>query len=238
MLVHEGETRSNQADRRLAWSLAGIAGALNTAGFYAVGLYSANMTGNVSAFADHLGVGDLAEAGLYAALVAVFILGATSSTLLINAGRRRGIVGIYASSILAEAVLLTVLACGDVWLPAFGRGPALVFGLSFLLGLQNAVVTRISNARVRTTHVTGMITDIGIELGNLVIPDSRRWREQDASLNRENLRLHCLTVASFLCGGIVGVMAYKIAGAVLLFGAAALLFMIAVNGIIAGRRGA
>jgi uncharacterized membrane protein YoaK (UPF0700 family) len=33
----------------------------------------------------------------------------------------------------------------------------------FLMGLQNAVVTRISNARVRTTHVSGTATDIGIE---------------------------------------------------------------------------
>ena len=59
MLVQQGETRSNEADRHLAWTLAGIAGALNTAGFYAVGLYSANMTGNVSALSNHLGIGDL-----------------------------------------------------------------------------------------------------------------------------------------------------------------------------------
>ncbi len=62
MLVHEGNTRSPQADRRLAWALAGIAGGLNAAGFYAVGLYSSNMTGNVSAVADHLALGDGAPA--------------------------------------------------------------------------------------------------------------------------------------------------------------------------------
>ncbi|MGO8462711.1 DUF1275 family protein, partial [Rhizobium ruizarguesonis] len=41
----------------------------------------------------------------------------------------------------------------------------LVPGLAFLMGLQNAVVKRISDARVRTTHVSGMATDLGIELG-------------------------------------------------------------------------
>jgi uncharacterized membrane protein YoaK (UPF0700 family) len=40
--------------------------------------------------------------------------------------------------------------------------------LCFIMGLQNATVTKISGARIRTTHVTGMITDVGIELGKLV----------------------------------------------------------------------
>jgi uncharacterized membrane protein YoaK (UPF0700 family) len=43
------------------------------------------------------------------------------------------------------------------------RGSILILGLSFLMGIQNAVVPRISDARVRTTHVSGMSTDIGIE---------------------------------------------------------------------------
>ena len=32
------------------------------------------------------------------------------------------------------------------------------------MGLQNALVTRVSGAVVRTTHMTGVLTDIGIEL--------------------------------------------------------------------------
>ena len=215
----------------------GIAGALNTAGFYAVGLYSANMTGNVSALADHVGIGDLAAAGIYAALVATFIAGAATSTLLINAGRRRGLAGIYAFSILAEAVLLAGLGCADLWLPGVGRGPALAFGLSFLMGLQNAVVTRISDARVRTTHVTGMVTDIGIELGNLVDLRKRAGYEREVALNRDKLTLHGQTVAAFLIGGVLGVLAYRAVGALLLFGAAAALLALAAPAIMLGRRG-
>jgi len=96
MLIHQGEARSSKADRHLAWSLAGVAGALNAAGFYAVALYSANMTGNVSALADHLGMRNLTSAAPYLALVMTFISGAMISTLLVNAGRRRGLAGIYA----------------------------------------------------------------------------------------------------------------------------------------------
>ncbi|WP_316568022.1 DUF1275 family protein [Myxococcus sp. MxC21-1] len=35
------------------------------------------------------------------------------------------------------------------------------------MGLQNALVTRVSGAVVRTTHITGILTDIGIQVVRL-----------------------------------------------------------------------
>ena len=240
MLVQSGEARDGGADRRLAWSLAGIAGALNAAGFYAVGVFSSNMTGNVSSLADHLALADLAATLPYLGLVAAFISGAAVSAVLINAGRRRGMAGIYALSILAEAALLTGLASADLWLAGAGRAALLAYGLSFQMGMQNAVVTRISNARVRTTHVTGMVTDIGIELGNLLDLAWHRRRldshDAEAVYNAGKLLLHGVTVLSFLCGGVFGVLAYRELGALFLFGAALLLLLFALPGIV--RKGA
>jgi uncharacterized membrane protein YoaK (UPF0700 family) len=236
MLLREGDTRSSEIDRRLACALAMIAGALNSAGFYAVGFFSSNMTGNVSTLADRLALGDLLTGATYLAIVATFILGAAASTLLINAGRRRGVTKVYVFSILAEAVLLGLLGCVDLWLGPGRRGPLLIFGLSFLMGLQNAVVTRISNARVRTTHVSGMSTDIGIELGCLADIAVHRGSRAEAAPFLEKLRLHGSTVLSFCVGGIVGVLAYKAFGAALLFAAAGLLFLIALPGIVARRQ--
>jgi uncharacterized membrane protein YoaK (UPF0700 family) len=235
MLVRQGEARSGEADRRLAWSLAAIAGALNAAGFYAFGLYSSHMTGTISALADHLALGDMASVALYGSVVASFVFGAAISTLLINAGQRRRLRGVYAFSISAEAVLLAALGVADLYLPKVHSGAALIFGLSFLMGLQNAVVTRISNARIRTTHVTGMVTDIGIELGNLVDIALSRKAAAQAELNRGKLKLHVQTVSSFFTGGVVGVYAYKALGAGLMFGAAALLLTLAIPGIMASR---
>jgi uncharacterized membrane protein YoaK (UPF0700 family) len=97
-----------------------------------------------------------------------------------------------------------------------------VLGLSFVLGLQNAAVTKISESRVRTTHVTGMITDIGIELA--------RWLDRGApgadplkAHDPVRLRLYLSTVGAFLAGGVVGVVAYRLVGVTLLFAAAAIL---------------
>ncbi len=231
MLTRLGEARDGGADSRLAWSLAGIAGALNAAGFLAAGLYTSNMTGNVSALANRLALGDWRVAATELTLVLTFVAGAMMSALLIDAGRRRHVTRIYAFSILAEAILLTGLACADLLLPDAARGAVLSYGFSFLMGLQNAVVTRISNARVRTTHVTGMLTDIGIELGNLLDHATHPSdRDSPTDYNAEKLRLHGVTVLSFLGGGLVGVIAYQKAGPWFLFGVALLLLIIALPG--------
>jgi uncharacterized membrane protein YoaK (UPF0700 family) len=180
-------------------------------------------------------LGDLVKGAFFLLIVTSFIAGAAMSTVLINAGKRRRIRGIYAFSILAEAILLALLGCAELWLPGAHRGPMLILGLSFLMGLQNAVVTRISDARVRTTHVSGMSTDIGIGLGMLF--DIARGREHFADSHeiRSKLRLHGQTVLSFLVGGVAGVLVYQTIGNLLLLGAAVLLLTIALPGIMGAR---
>ncbi|MGV1760552.1 YoaK family protein [Rhizobium sp. A22-96] len=231
MLISQGAARSERINLQLACSLAGIAGALNAAAFYAVGFFSANMTGNVSSLSDHLATMQWLAAAFYFAIVVTFIAGSTLSSLLINAGRRRGIEAIYAYSILAEAILLVPLGAADLWLNVDWRSSLEVLGLAFLMGLQNATVTRLSDARVRTTHVSGMATDIGVELGMLV--DIWRGRESQslAADNRSKLALHLGTISAFLIGGIAGVMAYRIVGGYLLLICAVVLLAISLTGI-------
>ncbi|MEO9340381.1 YoaK family protein [Mesorhizobium sp. SB112] len=232
MLISQGAARNERINLNLACSLAAIAGALNAAAFYAVGFFSANMTGNVSALSDHIATFQWIAALFYMAIVVIFILGAAFSSIMINAGRRRGIHGIYAYSILTEAFLLFPLGAADLWLhDTILRGSILVLGLAFLMGLQNATVTRISDARVRTTHVSGMATDIGVELG--IAFDILRGKEGEASAidNRSKLRLHLRTIAAFLAGGIVGVLLYQAIAGYLLVIAAMLLLLIALNGL-------
>lgn len=235
MLLRQGEARNHAVDRLLACILAAIAGALNTAAFHAVGFFSANMTGNVSSLSDHAASGEWWLSAFYLFIVLAFVFGAGVSALLINAGRRRNIRSIYAIGILAEAILMVVLGVLELLMPTVERGSILILGLSFLMGIQNAVVTRISDARVRTTHVSGMPTDIGIELSMLF--DIARGREQqvDAASYWSELRLHVQTVLSFLAGGVAGVVAYQIMGTRLLFVTATLLFLMAGHAITRSR---
>ncbi len=220
----------------LACSLAGMAGALNAVGFYKVGLYSSHMTGALSTMADRLALGEFAGALVCLGVLASFIAGAAASTLLANKGHRRGLAGIYALNILAEAVLLALLAAADAWLPEVHRGAAFVVGMGLLMELQNAVVTRISNTRIRTTHVTGMVTDIGIELGNLLDIALRRRRRSEVGANMEKLSLHVPTVASFFLGAVAGVFAYRELGPSMLLAVSVVLAGLAAPGVLAAWR--
>jgi uncharacterized membrane protein YoaK (UPF0700 family) len=223
--------RQESADRRLAWSLATIAGAVNAAGFYVAGHYTSHMTGTISLLADALALGNFSEALVAVAVITTFVAGAAVSTLLINRAERRLPNGAYAFSLLAEAALLFLGGLIEALAPEGMRAPLLILGLSFTMGLQNAIVTRVSNARIRTTHVTGMVTDIGIELGQLL---DRRLSPRDdgiADADRRKLALHIPTVGGFLLGGIVGVVGYQAIGSLLLPVAGCLLIAIAVPAI-------
>ncbi|WBO20681.1 YoaK family protein [Sphingomonas abietis] len=213
MLIRQGDKRNERIDRWLASVLASVAGGLNAAVFHAVGFFSANMTGNVSALSSLLAYGRWLQGLGYLSIVMTFVGGAMASTLVIDAGLRRGMRPIYARVVIAEALLLALLWLTEVALPRLVSGvPLLILGLSFLMGLQNAVVTHISNARIRTTHVSGMATDVGIELAKLV--HQRRQRDK-AGENEElvtKLRLHLQTIGFFLAGGIVGVLLYRLIG--------------------------
>lgn len=236
MLLKQGDARSHAVDRRLGCVLAMVAGALNAVAFHAVGFFAANMTGNVSSLSDRVADHQWWSGIFYLSILVSFVAGASFSTLAINAGRRRNMRTIYAFSILAEALLMTLLGAIEVLLASPERGAVLVLGLSFLMGLQNAAVTLISDARVRTTHISGMSTDIGISLGMLV--DIARGREApgDAHGHRIKLELHARTVLAFLAGGVVGVVLYGLIGvAPLLFGAAAVLSGLAVSAIMRSR---
>ena len=128
------------------------------------------------------------------------------------------------------------LGFADLWLLGTWRVPVLVLGLAFLMGLQNAVVTMISDARVRTTHVSGMATDIGIELGIAFDILLGREHESDAAHNRSKLRLHLFTISAFLLGGVAGVVLYRAIEGRLFIVAAMTLFVIAMLGISRARR--
>lgn len=222
MLIRVGDDRTEGIDQALAGLLSLVAGGLNAVGFLIAGSFTANMTGNISAFADHLAHGDLVLALSFGGLVVAFVAGAGSAALLIHAGERRAIRCIYALAIMLQALILLAMGAGFALWPETASQALLVVVLSFVMGLQNAVTTLISHARVRTTHVSGMATDIGIELATLLNdPGLRR-------ITLPKLRLHSLTLGCFALGGVIGALLFTIAGHWLFVMAAALLLMIAL----------
>lgn len=205
--------RTPRTNVRLGAVLALVAGAANAGGFLAVGQFTSHVTGVVSSMAEHLALGDvtllLAGAGAYLA----FVLGAMSTAIIVNWGLRRRLRSAYGLPLLLESLLLLLFGVfGSVMnLMVALFLPLTVVLLCFMMGLQNAVITKISKAEIRTTHVTGLTTDLGIELGKLIYVN----RGRDAApvmANRRRLRLHGLLVACFFAGGVLGALGFRFIG--------------------------
>jgi uncharacterized membrane protein YoaK (UPF0700 family) len=79
------------------------------------------------------------------------------------------------------------------------------------MGLQNAVITKISHAQIRTTHITGLVTDLGIELGKLLYIN-RLDLDKRVMANRSKLGIHIKLITSFFIGGLVGAIGFKMVG--------------------------
>ena len=195
---------------RLGVTLSFVAGATNAGGFMAVGQYTSHMTGVLSSVADSLVLGQatLALAGL-AALLA-FTLGAMTTAWMVNWGLRRQLQSAYGRPLLLEAALLLVFGVFgtgiDFFAPLFM--PLTVLILCFIMGLQNAVITKISHSEIRTTHITGLLTDLGIELGKLFYIN-RLTRDSLVKGNRQKIRLHASLIGSFFLGGLMGALGFK-----------------------------
>lgn len=211
-----GKERTAVSNRHLGYSLAFIAGAINAGGFFAVDQYTSHMTGIVSAMTDDLALGNigLALAGLGALLT--FICGAACSAILINWARHRKLQSEYALSLMLEAGLLLCfgLMGGTLSLRTGLFVPVTVMLLCFIMGLQNAIITKLSHAEIRTTHVTGLVTDIGIELGKLLYWNKTHHPGQvlHVQANIPKLRLLSTLLLMFFSGGVAGALGFKHVG--------------------------
>jgi uncharacterized membrane protein YoaK (UPF0700 family) len=207
--------RTRQANWHLGIALAFVAGATNAGGFLAVHQYTSHMTGIVSAMADNLVLGSYGLALAGAGALLSFMLGAAFTAILVNYARRRGLYSEYALPLLIEAMLLLGFGLLGARLSTMEAlfVPATVMLLCFIMGLQNALITKISKAEIRTTHLTGTVTDIGVELGKLFYWNMHHRPDRPRVLaDRSRLKLLSLLLLAFFVGGIVGALGFRHAG--------------------------
>lgn len=204
--------RTWRTDAHLGLLLACNAGAINAGGFLAVNQYTSHMTGLVSMMADDLALGmlDWVMTGLFSVLA--FLAGAATSAVMINWARRRRSRHEYSAPLLLIALLMLIFGVLGAYQRIIGASLTItVMVLCYVMGVQNAMITKVSNSVIRTTHVTGVITDIGIELGRMLYwnrtPDSPDHPAVRA--NPRRLKLHISLLLSFFLGGLVGALGFK-----------------------------
>lgn len=158
----ETSPASRRAYTLLVLLLASVAGSVNAISFFALGTHTSHMTGNLANVGEFLANRRWDLAAAAGQLVLSFILGAMTATVLMDVARRRNR-GRHAMALLVEAGTLAAVGLWATRHPG-AKEPTMLWGLAYAMGIQNALVTRLSGAVVRTTHMTGVVTDIGIQL--------------------------------------------------------------------------
>jgi uncharacterized membrane protein YoaK (UPF0700 family) len=219
---------------RLAISLSWVAGYTNVILLILCGVVVAHTTGNVTHLGQYLAERDFARAWRIGGfLVLLFFGGAVASALMTEGARRQGATSKYILPMAVQALLLGAIGIlinlyglhAGTRLDVAGRAGGLLYALSgiasFAMGLQNATITRISGAVVRTTHVTGVVTDLGLEGVQylLWLRDKTRGRRAGRAtrvlrVSRRHpsvLRLALLAsiVGSFFVGVVAGTLAFE-----------------------------
>jgi uncharacterized membrane protein YoaK (UPF0700 family) len=173
MFRQEG-TRSDRQSRILAGYLAFVGGFVNSVGFVLIGTFTSHVTGNVGRASNDFAMGNgLAGTGA-AGMVVAFFFGAFIASVIVESSLLGHASRAYAAALGLEALLLGTFAVST---GAVGPAEPTVRDVEALLlctsmGIQNSLVTRLSGAVVRTTHLTGVVTDLGIEAARWF----RHWR--------------------------------------------------------------
>lgn len=216
--------RAPASDRALATVLAAIAGAVNAGGFILLGSYTSHMTGYLSALADNIVLQNLGLVVKSLFAISLFVVGAATSAATINWARDHRPRQQYALPVGIQGLMLVALASlGAAGLP-MALTQSMGLGLiCFTMGFQNATITKISNARIRTTHATGMITDVGIELGRELYGQAF---STPIRADRAKLGILLQLLGGFLIGGIFGAIGYSYAGLAFSLPLAAVLLVI------------
>lgn len=188
---------------KLAALLSFVAGVVNISGLKSVQFLTTNITGHFAFFSEGLVEDNFTVTAIFGFFVIAFFTGAFVSGMLMEFRANKGGVMIGSAPVILEIFLLAALAFfpNDV----FADYPyAIASILLFSMGLQNALVTTISRSIVRTTHLTGLFTDLGIELSQLVFSKEERQQQKLFS----SIKLHLSIIFSFLMGILIGGLVY------------------------------
>lgn len=212
--------RTETSDLLLALALAMIAGATNLGGLFVIGHFASHMTGYLTELADGIVTAQLGMVLLSVMALALFLIGGivnTTGMYLLSAETHRSGLALL---LLGQGALLVLFALAG----GLNQGLAQTVGLGvlcFTMGYQNAMVTKLSRFTMRTTHMTGLVTDLSIELGRFTA--SWFMAEVTAPPMRRTVVLTSV-ITVFVLGGMLGSLAFAALGTAFTLPFAAILF--------------
>ncbi|WHF52249.1 YoaK family protein [Chryseobacterium gotjawalense] len=220
MFSHIGKTRTPRHNLGIASLLSFVAGLVNVVGFFSVQKLTTNVTGHFAFFVDEVFKLNFENAFHVALFVFYFFFGAFFANFTVEIYSRIRENETYVFPIITEALILTIIAFTGNYL--IKTNPDVIaYSLLFAMGMQNSLVTSISKSIVRTTHLTGLFTDMGIEFSQLFFYKDQFHKRRLL----KSIKLRVTIIFMFFVGGVSGGILFEhfgiqslILGSVILLG--------------------
>lgn len=203
MFRHQGKSRSFKHNLRIATFLSFVAGMVNVTGFLSIKQLTTNVTGHFALFINDVADFEFWKGTVYFLYIFSFLFGSFLSSFLIENYRENKKLNVFVLPTIIECFVLLLIALVSNMVEIYPDAIACL--LLFAMGLQNSFVTKISNTIVRTTHLTGLFTDLGIELSQLFFPKSHPLRDK----LKATIKLRIFIILFFFSGGLFGGFLYS-----------------------------
>ncbi|MDR6514911.1 YoaK family protein [Chryseobacterium camelliae] len=164
MLRKYSNSRTLGDNIRLGTLTAFTAGTINIASLLIFLSFTSNVTGHYAIFAAEISKGNWSQVAVVGGWIFLFFFGGFVSNFIVINFNRKSKYFAHAMPIVLEIIcLMFVGVYGQLYYQqTLGETEALVALMLFATGLQNGLTASISNFSVKTTHLTGTTTDLGI----------------------------------------------------------------------------
>ena len=201
LLFKTSRPRRSRHDMLLGAITALNAGLVNVCSVMAFFAFSSNITGHVAIFTEEISKGHWYQVSVVVAWMFAFLFGAfLSKFAAVTLEAHRQWLGQAAAHLLQVALLAGVAYYGHHhYAETLSESEVLVGVLLLTMGLQNSSVASASDGSVKTTHLTGLFTDLGTELAMLT--QARHRADRGVVLK---FTLHGLILARLHRGRLAG----------------------------------
>jgi uncharacterized membrane protein YoaK (UPF0700 family) len=201
MLRQAKDDRTLKENLMLASSTAFVSGVTNVAGVVAFLAFTSNITGHVANLAKHIVAQNFKEIIIFLVWLLMFLAGAFVSNFIIKSLQDKSRYRAHSIPMILEIIILFMVAIYGYHFydDSMLEREAIIGAILFSMGLQNSLVSNISGGLIKTSHLTGLFTDLGSDLAELVHP---RAEASQAVKNKIIIRLTILTF--YFIGGIAG----------------------------------
>ncbi len=200
MFHHQGKNRTNKENLQIAVVLSFVAGMVNVAGFLAFGKLTTNVTGHFAFFIYDISITKFWEGTVFLVYIFSFLAGSFTSGWLIESAHHHKRMNVYLRPTLLECSLL-ILVVATSYFSVSVPTNFMACMLLFAMGVQNSFVTKISKSIVRTTHITGLMTDLGIEMSQLLYLKRNNHLVNIKNI-KFNIQLRFYIILFFFLGGL------------------------------------